>query len=355
MLRKKPAALKSTAIRLNLILMLVISPLGPRARMCGQDGPTKRPQVGAELERARELASAGRTGDAEALVREFLQTQRESAQGHFLLGYILFREIQDEAAAKGAMHYDVNEPLAKFRDAHARESLAEFTLGAKYAKPSQFDLKIVALDYILLDDSADADKWLTRAVEWDPNDADAWYNLGRTKYTENRFEEAIRAFRECLRLDPKNVKAEYNLGLSFDGLGRVDDALGAYKTAIAWQANLGQQDPEPYIDLGTLYLEQSRPNDALPYLRQATEIAPEDAKGHEKLGKTFSMLEELPEAQAELEKAVALAPGVASLHYMLGQVYRKEGMVDKAKAEFDRTAALSGTHSSDQKTMPAPK
>jgi tetratricopeptide (TPR) repeat protein len=349
------AALKSTAIRFSVILMLAIAPLRPNVCVRGQEAPTRRQQVAAELQRARELASAGRVGDAEVVVREFLQTERESAAGHFLLGYILFREIQGQATAKGAMHYDVNAPLAKFREAHARESLAEFTEGAKYAKPSEFDLKIVALDYILLDDSADADKWLTRAVEWNPNDADAWYNLGRTKYTENRFEEAIQAFEKCLKLDSKNIKAEYNLGLSYYGLGRSDDALGAYKTAIEWQANVPQQDPEPYIDLGTLYLEQSRPNDALPYLRQATEIAPEDAKGHEKLGKTFSMLEELPEAQAELEKAVALAPEVASLHYMLGQVYRKEGMMDKAKAEFDRTAALSGAHSSDQKPMPAPK
>jgi cytochrome c-type biogenesis protein CcmH/NrfG len=40
----------------------------------------------------------------------------------------------------------------------------------------------------------DADKWLTKMLEWAPNDSEGWYYLGRTKYNENRFAEAIRAF-----------------------------------------------------------------------------------------------------------------------------------------------------------------
>lgn len=205
----------------------------------------------AELQQARSLADAGDATQAEALVRQFLQGHGNSAEGHFLLGYILFREIQTEARAKGTMRSGVDTSLAQFRDAHAKESLAEFTEGAKYHEPSAFDLKIVAEDYVLLEDFADADKWMTRATEWNPKDSDAWYNLGRTKYTENRFEEAIHSFEQCLKLDPKNVKAEDNLGLSYYGLGRADDALAAYKTAIEWESGAAQKDPEPLIDLGT--------------------------------------------------------------------------------------------------------
>lgn len=352
---------KSAALHLPLTIAIILGLgvcAGARAQgavqAAQQSAPKLQPapsQEPPELLQAKSLTAHGDLNQAETGVRAFLQSQGGSAEGHFLLGYILFLEIQGRAGAKSAMYYQPSPALAKFRDDRARASLAEFTEGAKYAKPSEFDLKIVAFDYVLLNDPADADKWLSRAVEWNPKDADAWYNLARTKYTENRFEEAIRAFQECLKLDPKNVKAEDNLGLSYYGLGRADDALAAYNAAIEWQTNATEKDPEPFIDLGTLYLEQNRPADALPYLREATQIAPEDAKGHEKLGKAFSQLDKFPEAQTELEKAVALAPDVASLHYMLGQVYRKEGMNDKAKGEFDKTAALNGTHSSDQKPM----
>jgi tetratricopeptide (TPR) repeat protein len=335
--------------------MLVVLLVMPWRCASGQGEPQQlapaTQDAHAELQQARSLADAGGATQAEALVRKFLQAHGDSAEGHFLLGYILFREIQTEARAKGTMQDSVDASLAQFRDAHAKASLAEFTEGAKYHEPNAFDLKIVALDYVLLDDPADADKWMSRSVERNPGDSDAWYNLGRTKYTENRFEEAIHAFEQCLKFDPKNVKAEDNLGLSYYGLGRADDALAAYKTAIEWQSGAAQKDPEPFIDLGTLYLDQNRPKDALPYLSEATRIAPGDAKGHEKLGKAFSQLDQLTQAQSELEKAVALAPNVASLHYMLGQVYRREGLTDKAKAEFQHTEELNGTHSSSQKTM----
>src|SRR5438105_15155245 len=113
----------------------------------------------------------------------------------------------------------------------AKASLEEFTAGAKYRTPSAADLKIVALDYVLLVDYPDADKWLTKMLEWAPDDSEGWYYLGRTKYNENRFAEAIRAFQQCLKLDPQNVKAEDNPGLSLAGLGRNEEARSEEHTS----------------------------------------------------------------------------------------------------------------------------
>jgi len=41
-------------------------------------------------------------------------------------------------------------PGADFQEAAAKDSLAEFTEAAKFRKPTAFDLKIVALDYVVL-------------------------------------------------------------------------------------------------------------------------------------------------------------------------------------------------------------
>ena len=114
-------------------------------------------------------------------------------------------------------------------------------------------MKIVAIDYILLSDSIDADKWLTRSLQWNPDDSDGWYQLGRTKYNENRFTEAIDAFKKCLAIHAINVKAEENLGLSYAGLGDDLDATKAYQTAIDWQTTSVTKDVEAYLALGTRY------------------------------------------------------------------------------------------------------
>lgn len=297
------------------------------------------------LHNAEVLLSQGKFSQAEGQARSYLQDHNKSAQAHFLLGYILFREIQARALKNNAM-VD-NAPAAKkFRRSHARESLKQFTAGAKYSNPTAFDIKIVAYDYVLLNDFSDADKWMTKSVKMDPSDAEAWYSLGRIKYNENRFGEAIHAFHECLQRDGHNVRAENNLGLSYEGLGRVNAAIKAYKTAIGWEPVGGANNAGPFLNLGKIYIEKSRPGDALPFLVDAARISPKNAKVHESLGKAYSLLNKLPEAQAQFEKAVGLAPANSSFHYLLGQVYRKEGLLKKANLEFKRTAELNGAHSS---------
>jgi len=289
------------------------------------------PQVNAEttsdsLAAARVLLQNGDVSGAETSVREYLRKQRNSADAHFLLGEILFKEKR------------------------AKESLAEYTEGAKHRNPGPAELKVVAFDYVLLRDYADADKWLMLAVKEAPTDAEAWYFLGRARYNENRFAGAISAFQQCLKLHPKDGKAEDNLGLAYQGLDRVNEAISAFQTSIAWQAEEPVKNPDPYVNLGAILVEQNRPAEAVKYLDQALAIPPESyraqgmeelrPRAHEHLAKAYSRLNQLPKAETELEKALELTPSDAHLHYELAQIYQREGLSEKAKGEFDRYTTL---------------
>jgi Flp pilus assembly protein TadD len=282
------------------------------------DAPTD-----AALAQARSAVQAGSFSSAEAIVRKYLSEQDASADGHYLLGYILSHEVK------------------------AKESLAEYTRAAQLRTPTANDLKVVAVDYVLLGDFADADRWFTKVLSWNPADAETWYYLGRTKYNENRFSEAIDAFQRCLKLDTHNVKAEDNLGLSYEGLNQTEQAIQAFQTALAWQTGGSKKDAEPYLNLGMLLAEQGHPDAGLVYLQQAVALAPQNAKAHEQLGRAYLKLKRLKDAQDELEKAVQLAPDNSSLHFELGVNYRNQGLKDLAKKEFDRCAELMNvTHSS---------
>ena len=307
------------------------------------------------LDHARSLFEQGTVFLAERSIRQFLHEHPDSAEAHYLLGHILFREIQAQASVEkdrpppqesidGITILGTNSADSTTREAKAKASLAEFTAGAKIHTPSASDLKTVALDYVLLGDYPDADKWLTKMLEWTPNDSEGWYLLGRAKYNENRFAEAISAFQKSLTLAPADAKTEDNLGLSFAGLGRNEEAADAYKKAVAWQERSLQKDPGPYIDMGSLLLDQSKNEEAIPYLRRAVEISSTYYKAHELLGQAHSRLNQLPLAQSELEKAISLAPNTASLHCMLGPVYRKQGFSEKAKSEFELCSSLNDTH-----------
>ena len=266
------------------------------------------------------------------------------------MGHILFHEIQEEAnqrsGASGADLVSASNGSRSVRNQErAKSSLGEFTAGAKLHEPSAADLKVVAFDYVLLGDYADADKWLTRMLAWTPNDADGWYYLGRAKYTENRFAEAVDAFERGLKLSPANVKFEDNLGLAYAGLNRTNEALAAYKTAIEWQSQSTPKSAAPFIDIADLLLDQSNPADAVDYLQQALAIAPNDSKAHELMGKAYFRLDDLPKAQAELEHALQLAPQDKNVHCMLAPIFRKQRQTEKAKFESERCSSLAGSNS----------
>jgi tetratricopeptide (TPR) repeat protein len=280
---------------------------------------------GTSLAQARSLLDLGQAHKAEELVRAYLKMNAQSGEAHFLLGYILFKEQ------------------------NAVASLAEYTEGAKYRKPGATDLEVVASDYVLLKDYPNADKWYSKAVEWNPRDALGWYYLGRTKYNENRFDEAVSAFEKCLTLKAKDVKAEDNLGLSYEGLNQSEEAIAAYRTAIAWQAEAAAKDAGPYLNLGSLLVDNGQASEGLQNLQEAARLAPEDYKVHRALGKAYAHLNQTGKAQEELEEAVILAPGDAPLHFMLAQIYRKLGMTKKARAESETYSKLTGTGSAPEK------
>ena len=263
-------------------------------------------------------------------IQSYLRDHPDSATGHYLLGYALYREEKP------------------------RESLAEYTSGARLRKPEANDLAVVAMDYILLSDYADADKWLTQATAWSPSDERYCYYLGRTKYAENHFQEAVDVFGRCLTLAPHDLRAEYNLGLAYAGLGRNDAAAAAYQTAIAWERGSDAQDPQPYLDLGVLLLEESKPDQALPQLQKAVAMDPKNPRAHEELAQAWQQLQNLAKADAEMQAAVALAPEIPSLHFEMGRIFQREGLSAKAKEEFARCAALNATHSTDSAETPNP-
>src|SRR5262249_52756081 len=153
----------------------------------------------------RKLLESGALDKSESALQSYLSGHPESADAHFLLGFVLFREKK------------------------ARESLAEFTAGAKYRRPRPDELKAVAWDSVLLGDFADADKWFSEITREAPDDADAWYLLGRAQYSESRYREAVASFEHALSVRPRSVEAENNLGLSLRELNEMDKAQAAFQ------------------------------------------------------------------------------------------------------------------------------
>ncbi len=287
-----------------------------------------QPQQPLQLHASADLAPAlqelarNHLAEAEMLVRREIALHPEDASAHFLLGDLLFRQHR------------------------AADSLAAYTAGARFQTPAAADLTVVALDYILLKDLPDAEKWFRFALQSTPDDAHLWYLLGRAQYGQDHNADAAASFERTLKLSPRDLRAQYNLGLAYEKLGRPEDAIAAYRTAISWQAGQPQQDPQPFLDLGTLLLHQGHPTDALPPLREATRFGPNNPMTFQELGLALEAAGQLEEAVPSFQRAASLAPDSEQPHFFLGRVLRRLGRAAEADAEYREVARILGTRSS---------
>lgn len=258
---------------------------------------------------------------AEQLLRATLAANPKSPETLYLLASVLNRE---------------NKP---------KDSLKLYTEAAALRPPTSDDLRIVALDYVLLNDYPDAAHWLTRALDADPRNAEAWYSLGRVHMEQGDFIEAERNFHRALTLTPSDPRALDNLGLSLEAQNRSDEALAAYREAIAAQSRLRHPSEQPLLNLGTLLNSRSQSPEAIELLKAAVAYAPSNPRCHEELARSYAATGQDTLAIAEMQRAVVLDPANPRLHFQLGQLFRRTGMTAKADAELKTSASLYGSHS----------
>src|ERR1039457_261566 len=273
------------------------------------------------LYRGKSLINLGQFDSAASALQTYWEAHSNSDDAVYLLAYVRFRENKPE------------------------ESLRLFTDAAKLRTPTADDLKVVALDYVLLADYDDAAHYLEVALSMDPANVEARYHLGRVRYQQNRFDLAIAAFEEVLRRDPKNLKAQDNLGLSLDAENKTEQAIAAYQKAIQLDATATLQSEQPYLNLGMLLARSNRLDEAIPFLVRASEITPKAGKIHYELCKAYFSLNRSEERRREAEQEVNLEPGDGPSHSPLGRIYQRLGKTELAAQQFRRMQDM--IHDSD--------
>jgi tetratricopeptide (TPR) repeat protein len=268
------------------------------------------------LYRGKCLVNLGQFNEAADALRSYVTFHPQSDDAAYLLGYVYFRE---------------DKP---------KESLKQYTEAAKLKTPTADDLKIVSLNYVLLSDYTDAAHYLETALKMDPDNVEVRYHLGRVRYQQNHFDQAITAFQEVLKRDPNHVKAEDNLGLSLEGENKIDQAIAAYRRAIDLDASSTAHNEQPYLNLGILLTKANKPAEALLLLTKAAEIDPKSGKIRYQLGKAYFDVGRFPESQREVEEAVRLTPEDAPAHYLLARIYQHLGKQDLSKEQFKLTENL---------------
>jgi len=263
------------------------------------------------LDRALALSEAGAQTEAEGILVEYISKDARSQPAHALLG------------------------LVKYREGLPGKSLDEYSLAAKSGTLNADDLRIVALDYVLLHDLPAAERWLKASIALNATDWRAWRYLGGVQYSEEHPVEAANAFEQCLRLNPENALAEDGLARAHEAVGETEKAGEEYRLAVLYDGLSATPSSLPLMHYGNyLLMTKSHLTEAIGYLKQAEQLDNSDWEVHAALGKANEDGGDLKAAQEEYQTSIALAPDRMRLHFLLARVYRQEGQKEKAAAEI---------------------
>jgi tetratricopeptide (TPR) repeat protein len=159
---------------------------------------------------------------------------------------------------------------------------------------------------------------------------EAHYNLGCYLLTRNRFDEAIRQFRQVLEIDPRSYEAYNNLGGALTRVGRVDEAVAFYEKSLA----IRPQHTKALSSLGNILLSRGRIDEAIGQFRKAVEVEPGNPVAHVRLGNALICRGQLAEAAAHYRAALRLDPENADADRALSDVLARQGRLDEAISHY---------------------
>jgi tetratricopeptide (TPR) repeat protein len=114
------------------------------------------------------------------------------------------------------------------------------------------------------------------AIELDPTSLDVHRVYGTVLESNGYYDEAIAAYERALEINPNLTFLYLRIGSNHRRQGRTEQALATFDRAATINAQLGIQDPVPYLAIGRTYLQEGQFFIAARNLETAVSIAPND-------------------------------------------------------------------------------
>ncbi len=174
------------------------------------------------------------------------------------------------------------------------------------------------------------------AIRLRPDDAEAYYNLGIVLAEKGQTEGAIRQYQKAIRLRPDDAGAHYNLGIVLAGKGQTDGAIRQYQEAI----RLKLDDAKAHNNLGIVLAEKGQIDDAISQFREAIRFKPDYAEAHNNLDNALGMKGQIDDAISQFREVLRLKPDDAEARNNLGDALFKKGQTDEAICQYQEAIRL---------------
>jgi tetratricopeptide (TPR) repeat protein len=154
------------------------------------------------------------------------------------------------------------------------------------------------------------------ALGVDPEHLKSLANLSRVLIEQKRFDDALNTLMRAGDIEPTSNEVQRLIGRAYHALGKTDDAIEAYRHAI----ELNEKDVWSLNNLGLVFLEQKRAEEAMPLLLKAVDLRKDVAAFHNNLGMAFEHTRRFKDAAGAYNDALSADPGYEKAKQNLARV-----------------------------------
>ena len=182
---------------------------------------------------------------------------------------------------------------------------------------------------------------VTRALDLDPNSADAYAELAWiAMYLDGNLEKAARNFERAIELAPADPEILYDSATLIQDLGRIDEAIALKEYSVARDP----VNPRRQYNLGNAYLFGRRYQDAVSSYRLALALSPDLLGARYHIGRALLLLGEpdaaLSEIEAESFEAWRMV-GLPAVYHALGRNEESEKSLANLIENYEQDAAFN--------------
>jgi len=311
--------------------------------------PDENMAMACEYQVADILQKQGRSKEAAEHFRQISEKYGEEAIGtlsKFREGYAYLYDLNDPEAAKRvfdalrekepssnlAIHYEANvlpamakrSVLEGFEELEAGDYLgaiktfnkaielykdygrAHISLGVAYAELKRFDMAIAAAE---------------EGIRLSPNDPYVLANFAYIHALNNQFDDALSYFKKALKQggSPEfQATVYFNIGYIILIKGDLDSAMENYKKAIENKSDF----TDAHVNLGFVYWQKGMYQEAIGSFEKATYMSKDSLEAHYNLGVGYLIIGEYEKAEREFIAAKEIMPNFKEIDTRLSEIAR---------------------------------
>jgi len=187
-----------------------------------------------------------------------------------------------------------------------------------------------------------------RALELNPNNAEAHLKLGFLMYNAKRtYKEGLEHYNKALKANPNDPRIHHDLGMALLHQRQFDQAIEHLSLALQGMPNGLDKQYNPvgmHLSLALAFSFTGRPEEAITHFNEVLRRDPKNAPAHYRLALALAEQRDLERSLQHYIAAVKLNPNIdtsPTLHYLLAMNYAEARRFSEAVKSAEKALSLA--------------